>query len=628
MRKALVVLVGLLTVLIAVGAPGRASAQVSRQYLANLDVITGTSSISCAPGYTKNPQNLNQGAGGDDIYLCEQYQRTADNAITYLSIAMGIDFVSPPDCGIRQRIDVDLNKGAGGFYSPEICYDRSTTDFTPGNAAHNGEPVRDVWFWSTSSDPCPLACGDTVHDGCVSRQPPGEDIDVVVDDDNDLNKDAGGYYIYMCVGRGPAPVQGGNPMGISLYSRTPANANGWNNGSVIVTWQCSDTDGPPQALFPSDFLTDEGANQSATGTCRDDDGNSASDTQTGINIDGTPPSIIFIARKQPNAAGWNRLPVDVTWACRDGLSGPEHDVVVSTVTSDGVNQSASGTCRDLAGNEVSDTQGGIKLDSTPPTITLSGRSPDANADGWSNADVSVAWSCADALSGPTTPFVSKTVTGEGANLSATGTCSDVAGNSASATQGDIRIDRTPPVVSVAATTADGKAYVPDTWTNQDVTVTFSCSDALSGVVDSTPPQTYSADGAYRQVIGTCEDKAGNTAVARLGGTVLVDKTPPQVTCSVSPATIWPANDRFVAVTASVDVTDQLSGSSGFTLNSVTSSDAGAHGDIRGFSVGTPDTTGQLRAERGRVYTLTYAATDAAGNTATCSATVAVRHAGR
>ena len=45
-------------------------------------------------------------------------------------------------------------------------------------------------------------------------------------------------------------------------------------------------------------------------------------------------------------------------------------------------------------------------------------------------------------------------------------------------------------------------------------------------------------------------------------------------------------------------------------------------------VGTPGVDGLLRAERsdtgvGRVYTLTYRGTDAAGNTATCQATVTV-----
>ena len=70
-----------------------------------------------------------------------------------------------------------------------------------------------------------------------------------------------------------------------------------------------------------------------------------------------------------------------------------------------------------------------------------------------------------------------------------------------------------------------------------------------------------------------------------------------------------------------------------TLVSATSSQADSGlgggdmvGDVQGWTVGTDDRTGQLRAERygtARVYTLTYRATDQAGNTATCAARVTV-----
>jgi sugar lactone lactonase YvrE len=108
----------------------------------------------------------------------------------------------------------------------------------------------------------------------------------------------------------------------------------------------------------------------------------------------------------------------------------------------------------------------------------------------------------------------------------------------------------------------------------------------------------------------------------------IDKTPPTVTCSVSPDVLWPPNDKLVTVTATVTVTDAWSGPAGFILTSVTSNEPTAPGDIQGFTVGTPDTVGQLRATRlrpgnGRLYTLTYQGLDVAGNSSTCSATVGV-----
>lgn len=116
-----------------------------------------------------------------------------------------------------------------------------------------------------------------------------------------------------------------------------------------------------------------------------------------------------------------------------------------------------------------------------------------------------------------------------------------------------------------------------------------------------------------------------------------DTTPPTVTCSVTPNSIWPPNHKMVNVNASVSVTDAGSGPAGFTLVSVTSNepdnglgDGDTANDIQGWAIGTPDTSGQVRAERsgrgsGRVYTLTYAGMDQAGNSASCSTTISVPH---
>lgn len=92
---------------------------------------------------------------------------------------------------------------------------------------------------------------------------------------------------------------------------------------------------------------------------------------------------------------------------------------------------------------------------------------------------------------------------------------------------------------------------------------------------------------------------------------------------------------MVDLTTSVAATDAGSGVVSVVLTSATSSepdeglgDGDFPNDIQGFTVGTNDTTGQVRAERsglgtGRTYSLTYSATDAAGNTSTCSAAIAV-----
>jgi hypothetical protein len=85
---------------------------------------------------------------------------------------------------------------------------------------------------------------------------------------------------------------------------------------------------------------------------------------------------------------------------------------------------------------------------------------------------------------------------------------------------------------------------------------------------------------------------------------------------------------MVNVAASVGVSDALSGVKSFSLVSVTSNqpDSGLGAgdlpnDIQGFTFGTVDLAGQVRAEAyagTRFYTLKYQAQDHAGNTSYCT----------
>lgn len=112
-----------------------------------------------------------------------------------------------------------------------------------------------------------------------------------------------------------------------------------------------------------------------------------------------------------------------------------------------------------------------------------------------------------------------------------------------------------------------------------------------------------------------------------------DTTPPEIDCSVSPDTLWPPNHKSVDVTATVNVTDDTDPNPVVVLVSVTSNepdDGIGDGDTANDIVIVDDTTVSLRAERaaggtGRVYTLTYEATDASGNTATSTCSIVVPH---
>jgi CSLREA domain-containing protein len=312
---------------------------------------------------------------------------------------------------------------------------------------------------------------------------------------------------------------------ITLVSRTTPNSAGWNNTNVLLQWTCDDTlSGAGLPAF-SQTISNEGANQSTIGTCTDNAGNTASDTQSGINIDKTAPSITFDSRTAPNSNGWNNTDVSVNWNCADALSGAVGSSVSQTISGEGVNQSTSGTCADLAGNTAQNTQSGINIDKTAPSISFDSRTPAANAAGWNNTNVAVKWNCADTLSGAVNPSVTQTVSAEGANLSAQGACADLAGNTASNTQSGIKIDKTAPTITLASRTPAANA---NGWNNTNVTVNWNCADALSGVVNSAISQTVSGEGQNLPAAGTCSDLAGNTAQNTQTG-INIDKTAPQIT---------------------------------------------------------------------------------------------------
>jgi len=112
----------------------------------------------------------------------------------------------------------------------------------------------------------------------------------------------------------------------------------------------------------------------------------------------------------------------------------------------------------------------------------------------------------------------------------------------------------------------------------------------------------------------------------------LDATPPVLEVSVSPDTLWPPNHKYVTVQATVNAYDNVDPNPTVTLISVTSNepDSRNKGDKPNDIVIVDDTTFELRAERlgggdGRIYTITYEATDDFGNITIATVTVTVPH---
>jgi hypothetical protein len=326
------------------------------------------------------------------------------------------------------------------------------------------------------------------------------------------------------------------PVITAAVSPAP-NAAGWNRADAIVTFTCTDepggsgvascvADGTSPASA-SRTVSAETAGVLVSGTGTDRAGNTAT-TSTTVKLDKTAPTITASRDRAPNAAGWYDHDVTVSFQCADALSGVQACPAAQTL-SQGANQSAGGSTSDRAGNTASGQQSGINVDATAPVLTGSFTA------GWHTGDVTVAWTCTDALSGVAAPPADSTVGGEGANLSATASCTDRAGNTTSRTVSGIQIDRTAPVT--------GLSGASNSWTNGSVTVTLAPSDGLSGVaatyyavdggdLHSGTSLTLSDEGEHT-VTYFSTDRAGN-AEPQQSAVVRIDRTAPTIGHAFTP----------------------------------------------------------------------------------------------
>ncbi len=162
-----------------------------------------------------------------------------------------------------------------------------------------------------------------------------------------------------------------------------ANANGWYDGPVTVSFTCADAVAGVADCPDPVTLSSGGANQTAAGTATDRAGNTSSATVNGINIDLGNPSITATTLEAPNAFGWfNRAGVTVRFSCSDAMSGlarcgqddltgaPANATDEITFTQEGRDQTASGSAVDLAGRTASAQSPAVNIDRTLPTVDI------------------------------------------------------------------------------------------------------------------------------------------------------------------------------------------------------------------------------------------------------------------
>jgi hypothetical protein len=208
----------------------------------------------------------------------------------------------------------------------------------------------------------------------------------------------------------------------------------------------------------------------------------------------------------------------------------------------------------------------------------------------------------------------------------------------------VNVDLVPPVASLTTTpAANGHGWI----NTSPVTVNLSATDSGSGVeqlrywVNNGPVTVAAGSSASTEISGAGTNSVGLRALDNAGNistlaslAVNVDLTPPALSISASPSSLWPPNGKMVPVAVSGSISDTLSG---VDPNSAAFAVVDEYGTVQPngpVSVGPGGSysfTVMLQASRngndqdGRQYKITVSAKDLAGNVGSAATIVTVPH---
>ena len=206
------------------------------------------------------------------------------------------------------------------------------------------------------------------------------------------------------------------------------------------------------------------------------------------------------------------------------------------------------------------------------------------------------------------------------------TATDDSGNAVSKSMTVTVVDTTPPELTVPDDVVIEQATLDGTV----VPLVATASDICDADVEITDDGLAIYPLGATMVTFTATDDSGN-AVSKSMTVTVVDTTPPTISVSVMPDSLWPPNHKMVDIQATVSANDICDASPDVILTSITSDEPDnglGDGDKPNDIAVTTLFTFKLRSERsgeydGRVYTITYTATDDSGNSASATDTVIV-----
>lgn len=301
-------------------------------------------------------------------------------------------------------------------------------------------------------------------------------------------------------------------------------SNGWYRSNITVELNATDDgsgiastlyslDGSADAAYPTEGIRVEGDDRHVLQYHSVDHATNAETAPSvALDIDSTSPTVAFEFDGPSGAGSWFVGPVTATVVAGDATSGLDATYYLAgnsgyvrytgpfTVEAQGLN-SVAAYAVDVAGNAAPVQSAQVKIDSTPPVTTITLRGQEAS-NGWFAGPVEVELRATDAVSGVARvefsldggAFVDYTgpfnVTGDAAH-ELRARARDVAGNVEVARVALVRIDTVAPLNTTLM--INGTLGNAD-WYRSPVTLTFTASDATSGIrivrVSTDGGQTY------------------------------------------------------------------------------------------------------------------------------------------
>ena len=159
-----------------------------------------------------------------------------------------------------------------------------------------------------------------------------------------------------------------SPPGVTASADRGPDNNGWYNRAVSVTFSGDDGTSGIASCTSATYSGPDAGSTFVNGNCFDNAGNRGGFSYE-LKYDATPPSVEAKPNRPPDANGWYRKAVTVSFLGADAVSGVDSCAAPVLYKGPDVRKtSLAGTCQDKAANKSPAAGFDLRYDTRPPRL--------------------------------------------------------------------------------------------------------------------------------------------------------------------------------------------------------------------------------------------------------------------